>query len=85
MKIPIPSILLIAGSALVIASCAVPNSQPMQPGVDVEEIERQAPVTPTPNVGQHEAARNAVDYSNPRSGRYGDGYGSGYGGGYRRY
>ena len=86
MKLPLPFLVVITGSALMLASCMTP-SQPLQPGVDVEEIKRQAPVTPTPNVGQHEAGRNAVDYSNPRGpynrSGYGDRYGSGDG--YRRY
>ncbi len=45
---------------------------------NVEDIERQAPVTATPNVGQHQAGSNAIRYSNDRY-RSGLGYG-GYGG-----
>lgn len=86
MKIPIHFLLVITGGAWMLASCTTLN-QPLQPGVDVEELERQAPITPTPNVGQHEAGRNAVNYSTPRGPYNRSGYGDRYGndGRYPRY
>ena len=86
MKNHLPIVAAAGAFALGVVSCAPgPYNQPsMLPAADVEQVERQAPVTGTPNVGQHEAGRNAVDYSNDRG--YGYGYGSGYGYpyGYRR-
>ena len=71
MKATLPSILILAVTALGLAACApIPGSQPMQPRADVEAIERQGGVTPSETVGQAMSARNAVDYANDR-GRYG--------------
>lgn len=78
MKNAISTLLVTAGCALALASCAVTDTQSMQPRADVEAVERESQVTPTPNVGQHEAGRNAVRYANDR------GY-HGYGHGYGRY
>ena len=48
--------------ALALASCTtVGPAGPVMHG-NLEAIERDAPVTGTPNVGQHEAGQNAVDY-----------------------
>ena len=71
MKNNIIPIIIAAVAALGLASCA--SAPSMQPAVDLETTERQMPVTGTPNIGQHEAARNAVDYGIDRRYYHGGG------------
>lgn len=66
----------LASLLALLSSCTTPGGssfQPLQPRADVEAIERQAPVEPIPNIGQHQAGRNAVDYANDRR-RFGFGF-----------
>ncbi|NJM38083.1 MAG: hypothetical protein HC845_09635 [Akkermansiaceae bacterium] len=78
MKIHTTITLLTGCCALTLISCA---NQNLRPQTNIENLERQAPVTGTPNVGQHQAGANAIRYSNDRY-RTGLGGGYGYGGGY---
>ena len=66
-------------AVIVAAGFSISCSAPLQPRVNVEDVERQAPVTPRPNAfGNAAAGANAVDYSNDRLPRN-RGFG-GYGG-----
>ncbi len=71
--------IVILSLPLLLNSCAPLNGPALAPRADVESIERQAPVTNKPDVGEGAAGRNAARYINGNPYGYGYGYGrSGY-------